>query len=124
MGQPDIRGRSFVFSLRIIKLCQALKNDSIGRIILSQLLRSGTSIGANIEEAQAGQSKKDFLAKLSISRKEARETLYWLRLIKESAILPAKRLNDIINECEQITKILSSIILTSRDGPKSPTPST
>jgi four helix bundle protein len=73
---PDIRARMYQFSLRIIKLCRALGNDNVGRVLFNQLLRSGTSIGANVEEAKAGQSKKDFVAKMSIARKEAVETHY------------------------------------------------
>jgi four helix bundle protein len=80
-----ITDRSFNFAVRIVKLCKFLeKQGKVSRTLANQLLRSGTSIGANVEEAQAGQSKADFIAKMSIARKESRETHYWLRLLKES----------------------------------------
>jgi four helix bundle protein len=81
-----IRDKSYTFALRIIKLCQWLR-ESKHYEMSSQLLRSGTSIGANVEEALAGHSRKDFLHKMTIASKEARETNYWLRLLKDSEIL-------------------------------------
>lgn len=78
----DIRERAFEFAVRIVKLCQFLeKQRTVGRTLISQLLDAGTSIGANLEEAQAGQSRADFIHKNAISLKEARESVYWLRLI-------------------------------------------
>ena len=89
----DIRERTFEFALRLIKLCQQLEGEAgVARTPGWQLLRSGTSIGANIEEAQAGQSKPDFISKNAIALKEARETVYWLRLLAASKVIPAKRL--------------------------------
>jgi four helix bundle protein len=85
MSESIIRNKSFQFSLKIIQLYKQLLNEK-EYIISRQLLKSGTSIGANVEEALAGQSKKDFTAKMSISSKEARETKYWLRLLKESEL--------------------------------------
>jgi len=75
-----------------------------------QLFRAGTSIGANIEEAQGGQSRADFLSKISIARKEARETLYWLRLLSAVEIVSPGQLNEIINECDELISILTAII--------------
>jgi len=81
----DIRERTFAFALEIARLCQRLEKQSgVHRTLGRQLLRSGTSIGANMEEAQAGQSRADFVSKCAIALKEARETTYWLRLIRES----------------------------------------
>ena len=114
--KSNIRERTYAFSLRIINLCKALDDNRIGRVLFNQLLRSGTSIGANVEEAQGDQSKKDFLAKLSIARKEARETHYWLRLLRDSGTLPKEKMSEIIDECEQITKILTSIILSTQEN--------
>ncbi len=114
--KSDIRERTYTFSLRIINLCKALNEDRIGRVLFNQLLRSGTSIGANVEEAQGGQSKKDFLAKFFIARKEARETHYWLRLLRDSGTLPKEKMSEIIDECEQITRILTSIILSTQEN--------
>ncbi len=112
----DITYRTRKLALRVITLCRALDDDRIGRVLLSQVLRSGTSIGANVEEAQSGQSKKDFIAKMYIAKKEARETHYWLTLIGEAEILPSKRLAEIIDECDQVNKMLTSIILTAKES--------
>jgi four helix bundle protein len=89
----DIRERAFEFAVRIVRLCQVLNEQlGVGRTIGKQLIRSGTSIGANLEEAQAGQSKADFIHKNAIALKEARETHYWLRLLSATEILPETRL--------------------------------
>lgn len=117
MDQPEIQKRTYDFSLRIIKLCRALDEDRIGRILLSQLLRAGTAIGANVEEGQGAQSKKDFISKMSIARKEAFETHYWLRLLRDSHILPEPRMTRIIDECAQIGKVLSAIVLSAKQKP-------
>jgi len=114
MEGQDIRERTYDFALRIIRLCRALGEDRVGRILLGQLLRSGTPIGANLEEAQAGQSKKDFIAKASIARKEAFETRYWLRLLGDSGVLPQERMAEITDECNQIAKVLSAIVLSAK----------
>src|SRR4030067_3630317 len=106
--------RSFNFSLRILQLCRELEKDSIGRILSRQLLRAGTSIGANVHEAQGGQSKADFIAKMSIAHKEALETAYWLRLIKQTDLIVGERLSDLGNERDQLVKIISKILITSK----------
>lgn len=112
--------RSFEFAVRVVRLCRFLeKQDRVSQTLANQLLRSGTSIGANIEEAQAGQSKADFIAKMSISRKEARETLYWLRLLKAAEIVEAEKLNDITKEADEVVRILTSIVKTSQLGKNS-----
>ena len=98
-----IRDKSFQFALKIIELSQSLKEER-NYEIANQIIRSGTSIGANVEEAQAAQSKKDFISKISISSKEARETKYWLRLINESKISNNK-LDDLIKECDDLINI-------------------
>ena len=85
------------------------------RTLAHQLLRSGTSIGANIEEAQASQSTADFISKYSIACKEARETHYWLRLLAATDILPEHRLSDLLNECNELIAILTSIIKKLRN---------
>jgi len=95
------------------------EQDRSTRTLASQLIRSGTSIGANIEEAQAGQSKADFIAKMSISRKEARETLYWLRLLKAADIVEASKFDDITKEADELVRILTSIVKTSQLGKNS-----
>ena len=82
--------KSFQFSLRIVKLFGHLKKNRVERELALQLLRSGTSIGANVEEAIGGASRKDFIHKLTIAYKEARETNYWLKLLKEAGLLEIK----------------------------------
>ncbi|MBO0340874.1 four helix bundle protein [Flagellimonas profundi] len=108
-----IEERSFQFSLRIIKLVKDLKENN-EYISANQLLRSSTSIGANVAEAGAGQSKKDFISKMAIASKEARETRYWLRLIKE-ANLSQLELSEYLDEIDQIIKILTKIVKTSQN---------
>lgn len=116
-AELKIQERSFLFAVRIVRLCQFLeKQDRVSRTLANQLLRSGTSVGANIEEAQAGQSKADFIAKMSIARKEARETHYWLRLMKESKLLSDSQLSEILQESEEIVRILTSIVKTAQTG--------
>ena len=86
--ENDIQERAFQFACRIVKLHQTLgKRNSSARPLLSQVLRAGTGVGANLQEAEAGQTKPDFIAKCRISLKEARETLYWLRLLSETEIV-------------------------------------
>lgn len=107
-----IQQKSFQFSLKIIELYISLKREK--EFVLSkQVLRSGTSIGANIEEAIAAQSKKDFIHKMSISSKEARETKYWLRLLQKSNLTTID-MSLYLSEIEDIVNILSSIVKTSR----------
>jgi len=114
MSERDIEKRTFEFSLRIVRLCKVLDKDRVGRILINQVLRSGTSIGANVEEAQGAQSKADFIAKMSIARKEARETRYWLRIIAEADLQPKEKMSPIIQEAEEIMKIVSAIIVSAR----------
>ncbi|MCH7919902.1 MAG: four helix bundle protein [Planctomycetes bacterium] len=113
----DIKNRSFAFAVRVVKLCCFLeKQGNVSRTLANQLLRSGTSIGANIEEAQAGQSKADFVAKMSISRKESRETLYWLKLLAASELIDEIKLAEIIKEADELVRILTSIVKTAQKG--------
>lgn len=121
MGSRGARGqeicdRTRAFALRIIRLYQLIQQDDIGRILGRQLLRSGTSIGANVEEAQAAQSPKDFINKMSIALKEARETRYWLRLLRDAELFSAEKFADILDEIEQIIRILFTIISNARKG--------
>ena len=106
--------KSYDFALRIVKAYKFLTDERKEFVLSKQLLRSGTSIGANIEEAVAAGSKADFVHKLNISAKEARETSYWLRLLKDSQYLPEAAFLSIHEECIKIRKILSSILITLR----------
>ncbi len=114
MKESIVQKKSFQFSLKIISLYKQLQQEK-EFIISNQILRSGTSIGANIEEALAGQSKKDFTAKMSISSKEARETKYWLRLLKESELTNIN-VNSLILDIEELIRILTSIVKTSQNN--------
>ncbi len=107
----DLCEHTFRFALRIVNLCQKLSaNPGVARIMANQLLRSGTSIGANVEEGQAAQSDADFVSKYSIARKEARETHYWLRLLSESKIVPQDQLASLISESDELIAILTTIV--------------
>jgi four helix bundle protein len=114
MKESIVQQKSFKFSLNIISLYKELLKEK-EFIISKQVLRSGTSIGANIEEAQAGQSRKDFIAKMSISSKEARETKYWLRLLRESE-LTRINVNSLVLEVNELIKMLTSIVKTSQQN--------
>lgn len=108
--KKDICERTFQFALRIVRLCQFMDNKAgVARTLSNQLLRSGTSVGSNVEEGQATQSEADFLTKMSIACKEARETYYWLRLLKASDVVKANRLNELEHEANELVAILSTI---------------
>ena len=107
----DICERTFKFAINIVKLSQELdKIPGTTRTLTRQLLRSGTSIGANIEEGQGAQSRADFISKYSIARKEARETLYWLRLFVATGIVAEEKTAALIKEADELLAILTSII--------------
>jgi len=110
-----IKDKSFLFAVRIIKLYQFLVEDKKEYIISKQLLRSGTSIGALVREAQNAESKKDFIHKLSISQKECDETMYWLELLKETKYINEQEFEDINNEAVELLKMLRSAIITSKN---------
>ncbi len=113
--QKDIDQRTFAFALRIVRLCQKLdEKPGVGRTLSKQVLRSGTSIGANVEEAQAAQSRADFASKLNIALKEARETCFWLRLLQQSEIVKPELLTPLMQESQEITKILGAILCSTR----------
>jgi four helix bundle protein len=106
--------KSYEFALLCVKLFQNLSKNKNEYILSKQILRSGTSIGANIEEAIGGQSTKDFLHKLSISYKEARETYYWLRLLRDSAYISKEESILLIEKCEELLRIIGSIQKTTK----------
>lgn len=118
MQKHDIYKRVFDFVVKVVNFCEKLAKSFSGRIIAKQLIRSATSIGANLEEADGATSKKDFINKMGISRKEAQETRYWLNLIKAAQVLHdtqnLKELEVICAESDEIAKILSSIINKTR----------
>jgi len=105
--------KSFQFSIRIVNLYKYLNTKE--QVLSKQLLRSGTSIGANIYEAQEAQSKKDFISKLYIALKEARESEYWIKLLKETDYLKVKESNSILKDLVEIIKLLVTIIKTTKE---------
>lgn len=109
-----IKDKSFLFALRIVKLHQYLTVQKKEYIISKQILKSGTSIGANIEESVGGQSRKDFYSKMYIAYKEARETHYWLRLLSGSDIIKATMAESLIKDCEEILRISGTILKTMK----------
>ncbi len=108
-----IADKAYDFALQIISVYKELKKENEFELS-KQILRSGTSIGANVNEAISAVSKKDFVHKLSISLKEARETKYWLHLLRDSGYINQKTFNKSNKDCEELIKILSSIILTTK----------
>ena len=112
MKNNVIVDKSKQFALRIIKLYQYLRSEKKEHVLSKQLLRSGTSIGANIKEAVRGQSKPDFYAKMNIALKEASETEYWLELLHESGYLDEKSFSSIYSDCQEILKLLMAITKT------------
>ena len=115
MKENLIQQKSHKFALEIIGLYKFLVEKKKEFILSKQLLRSGTSIGANVEEAIGGQSKKDFISKLSIAYKEARETRYWLSLLVESGYLNNDEISNILTQNEEILKIIGAIQKTIKD---------
>jgi four helix bundle protein len=114
MKENIIVEKSFLFSVNIVKMYKSLIAEKKEFILSKQLVRSGTSIGANIEEAVGGTTGKDFTAKMSIAYKEARETKYWLRLLHATDYLTIEQFNPLVSDCDEILKILFKIINTSR----------
>ncbi len=115
MRSSIIKEKSYSFALRIVVLARWLrerKEYDLG----SQLLRAGTGIGANVEEALAGVSRADFIAKMAIASTEARETHYWLRLLRDSKTVPAQRLPSLIGDCLELIRMLTAIVKTAQNG--------
>ena len=111
----DIKERTFSFALDVVHLAQRLDERSgVSRALGRQLLRSGTSVGANVEEAQAGQSHADFSSKYAIALKETPETTYWLWLLKEGELSPNKDYEGLLREADEIARIIGAIIVKSR----------
>lgn len=111
-----IKDKSFAFSVRIVNLYRYLIKSKKEFVLSKQLLRSGTSIGANIEEAVGGQSKNDFISKLAVAYKESRETNYWIKLLKETKYLSDKEANSLLDDCEELIKIISKIQITAKSN--------
>ena len=119
MTEPrDIKERTFYFATRIVALCRDLKDsDPTSGTLAPQLLRSGTAIGLYVDEAHGNHHKPDFIAKMSLAAKEARETNYWLRLLTDTEDLSPTRLAELTDEATQLLAILTTIVKRSRENP-------
>ena len=115
-AQSPVRDKSFGFAVRIVKFAKWMKEEKKDFELASQLLRSGTSIGANVEEAQSAQTKKDFLHKNHIAFKEVHETIYWLKLLKEAEVITIEQADSLLSDAEELRKILASITKTTREA--------
>lgn len=114
MSDKTVKSKSFAFALRIVKLFQFLTESKREYVLSKQLLRSGTAIGALVREAEHGESKADFIHKMAIAQKEANETEYWIELLFQSNYIDEIQYQSIFKDCEEIRKMLASIILTSK----------
>ena len=111
--RDTVEQKSFLFSVRIVKLCEHLRKTKKEYTLSKQLLRAGTSIGANIAEAQQAQSRADFASKINIALKEAVETNYWLRLMNATDLLSEREFQSIITDCRELEKMLTAIVKTT-----------
>jgi len=114
MKPHDITERTFSFAVRVLKLVRSLPKDQNAYILAKQLARSGTSVGANVEEAQAAHSKRDFVRRMTIALAECRESHYWLRLLRDAEVVEASRLAKIIEESNELVSILTAITKKAR----------
>jgi len=115
LSENPIYNRSRIFAKEVIKVAKEIRQDSITRPMISQLIKSTTSIGANVSEATYGASRKDFINKITIALKEGRETEYWLDIIGSSGYIPEEKMINLTNEVIAINKILSAIRQNATD---------
>lgn len=109
-----VQNKSFAFAIQIVRLYQSLEYEKKEFVLSKQILKSGTSIGANIEESEGGFSKKDFAAKMGIAYKEARETKYWLRILKETDYISEDQFSSLLYDCEELLKMFYNIVKNSK----------
>jgi four helix bundle protein len=110
-----ITERTFEFAVRIVKLCDVLdEKPGVGRVLMSQILRAGASVVSNVEEAQGAQSKPDFVSKMGIALKEARESHVRLRILAAASVMPEKKLGPLIQEAEELKLIIGAIIVSAK----------
>ena len=113
-GENVVRDKSFVFAVRVVKASQFLMQERREYVLSKQFLRSGTSVGANVEEALGGQSDADFISKMNIAYKEARETAYWIRLLQATDYLTNSQAESLLADANELCKILSRILITTK----------
>ena len=116
MNEDDLKKRTKQFALRVIKLVAALPNSIEGRAIGNQLVRSGTSVGANYRAACKGRSKKEFVAKLGIVEEEADESAYWMELIIEGGLLESELVKPLLGEANEIVAIMAASRISASDN--------
>lgn len=116
MDSQEMRSRTKQFALRIIKLAASLPRDRVGDVIGRQIVKSGTSVGANYREALRASSKRQFTSTAEIALREADETLYWLELLTESGIVKPARLDALANECNELIAILAATVRTAKSN--------
>jgi four helix bundle protein len=121
MKENVILNKTFEFAVRIVNLYKYLTTEKKEFVMSKQILRSGTSMGANAEEADSGQSKKDFIAKMEIVLKEGKETRYWLRLLNRTEYIDNKIFDSMLSDCNEIIAIVTAIIVTARKNIKNNT---
>lgn len=119
MAKSIVKEKSYAFALNVIQLARVLREQREYELA-NQVLRARTSIGANVEEALAGISRPDFIAKMGLASKEARETYYWLRLLRDSKIVPSEQIAPLMEESEELLRILSAIVKTSQQHKQRP----
>ena len=113
-----LQEKSYAFSVRVVNLYKYLVSKNSEKALIIQLLRSGTSVGANVEEALGAQSDRDFASKLYIAYKEARETSYWIRLLKDTDYLTVEESSSILKDCDEILKLLGATLTTLKNKQK------
>ncbi len=118
MNRDEMRRRTKDFALRIIRLCGALPNNRVGDVVARQILKAGTSIGANYREALRASSQRQFISIAEIAVREADETNYWLELIQDAGLVIPQLLKDLADECDQLTAILTATIKTAKSNLK------
>jgi len=120
MRNIDIHDRLLKFGIRTVKFCKILSKNFDSKVIVEQLIRAGTSVGANMQEADSASSRKDFINKVTISKKEIQETNYWLKIIKGSDMINnetnLKELDSLLQESEELTKIIGTILFKTKRG--------
>lgn len=116
MSENVLKDKSYKFALRIVKLYKHLTEDKKGFVLSKQVLRSGTSIGANVIEGSRAESKMDFVHKLAVAHKESFETEYWINLLKDSEYITEKQAESVLNDCQELQKLLTTSIKTAKNN--------
>ena len=119
MNESALKNKSYAFAIRIVKLSQYLQHDKKEFVLSKQILRSGTAIGALVREAEYGQSKTDFIHKLTISLKEANETEYWINILKDTGYIETPLYESLVSDCKELLRLLIASIKTSKQNNQS-----